>query len=79
MIVPYIETIATKREAYAIVRSEADCLIEQATRHDNGYDRGQHRDDCPAYLRTKSNTIATRTARSVAFAFAVSAKFTKDI
>lgn len=67
--------ITTKRAAIAAVREEANALIEQAERRARGFDRGMWRDDVRTVDRNSSNTIRATVARSVAFSFELSARF----
>lgn len=71
----YAATIATPRQAAAIVRDEADALIDQLTRRAKGYDRGAWRDDCRTIDRLPHNTIAAQMRESVAVAFALARRF----
>lgn len=70
-----LDAVTTKRAAIAVVRAEADALIEQAQRRAKGWDAGPWRDDLAPGQRHMDNTIRANTRRSVYMAFALSERF----
>ena len=66
-----IDWIKSRRQAIAVVREEANALIEQAERRARGWDRGAYRDDdCE-----RRETIAARSRWRADVAFKVAQRF----
>lgn len=66
-----LPTVTTKRRAVAMVRENANALIEQLERRAKGWDRGFYRDDDTLQLWTIRQSIDLHVSES----FALSAQF----
>ena len=70
MAIAITDRVTTRRQAIAMVREEADWLIEQAQRRARGFDKGAYRDDDTDRTHTieanakLSVTVATMLSRA---------------